>query len=151
MPVTHYLLAKGNTTYFEYKTGDAPKIVEDFRIGYSIENDAATEQENDEIDFGDSIDFGDDNVSTDTPSTNNGDFVKIENEDIGGEINWDIGSDSDVKPFLNVEDSNLTNVARGEDAHPILLIAEIRNKFINELIEVCFVWAELFFKFCSLD
>lgn len=88
-----------------------------------------------QIDFGDSIDFGDDNTSTDTPSTSNGDFVKLENEEIEGEINWDIGEEGgDVK-----DTSEDTRVARGEDAHSVLLNTEFRNKLINELIEVIII------------
>ena len=99
-----------------------------------------------QIDFGDSIDFGDDNTSTDTPSTSNGDFVKLDKDELSieNEINWDINDDTECcnqqqeiisssQPVL----LNDTKVAKDEDAQTVLLCSEYRNKFINELIEVC--------------
>ncbi|CAG2181856.1 unnamed protein product, partial [Oppiella nova] len=108
LPVLCYLLEKGNTTYFEYRTGVVPELIEEFKstVCFSDENVSrqASDVGNDNIDFGDGIDFGDDTASTETPSTGNGDFVHIEQDDLSQEqidygsegeaINWDITSAS---------------------------------------------------------
>lgn len=158
LPLLHYLLAKGNTTCFEYKTGTTPECVEEYKIGSLIDLNTANNNNNSEpsskvdtdedgggIDFGDDngIDFGDDNASTDTPSTSNGDFVKLDKDELAGEneINWDIGEETPECPqdAIKVDtqmSSSGARVARGEDAQSLLLCSQYRNRFINELIEV---------------
>jgi len=39
LPLLQYLLAKGNTTCFEYKTGVVPDIIEEYKLGSSIDLD----------------------------------------------------------------------------------------------------------------
>lgn len=39
MPLLQYLLAKGNTTCFEYKTGVVPDIVEEYKLGIAFNLD----------------------------------------------------------------------------------------------------------------
>lgn len=151
LPLLHYLLAKGNTTCFEYKTGTTPDSVEEYKLGSLIDfnstsnNEPSSKVEADEdgggIDFGDDngIDFGDDNASTDTPSTSNGDFVKLDKDELSveNEINWDIGDETEVKVDEQTSSSTSPLVARGDDAQSVLLCSQYRNRFINELIEVC--------------
>lgn len=45
LPILHYLLAKGNTTYYEYETGNVPERVEEFKLGFffGIEDNLASE------------------------------------------------------------------------------------------------------------
>lgn len=53
LPVLCYLLEKGNTTYFEFRTGIVPDVIEEFKstICYTDENRSS--------------DVGNDNVSDD--------------------------------------------------------------------------------------
>lgn len=47
LPILHYLLAKGNTTYFEYRTGTVPEVVENFKLGTVINaDDKSSDEEN---------------------------------------------------------------------------------------------------------
>ncbi|XP_054161592.1 CDK5 regulatory subunit-associated protein 3-like [Oppia nitens] len=146
LKVLCYLLERGNTTYFEYRTGIVPEVIEEFKstLCFSDDNGVNSDAGNDNIDFGDGIDFGDDTASTETPSTGNGDFVHIERDDLSSEqidfgsdgdgINWDItsGPNDEIKS----SDDNIGNVAKGEDAQSVLMNTNSRNDFINELIEI---------------
>lgn len=60
----------------------------------------------------------------------------MDTEEIESEINWDVG-EVEVPETKNDNDgNNETRVARGEDAHSVLLNTQFRNQFINELIEI---------------
>ncbi|XP_046913345.2 CDK5 regulatory subunit-associated protein 3 [Dermatophagoides farinae] len=144
LPNLHYLLAKGNTTWYEYRTGHIPDSIEEVKLGKSSliadnreENVIDFGNDNNEIDFGDQIDFGDDDQasSTDTPSTGNGDFVKLDKEDLNVEIDEPIKVIDD-EYSKHSEEQQLVKIAHGEDALSVLLHTEFRNKFINELIEI---------------
>ncbi|CAG2110065.1 unnamed protein product [Medioppia subpectinata] len=147
LPVLCYLLEKGNTTYFEYRTGVVPDVIEEFKstVCFSDENVSSADVGNDNIDFGDGIDLGDDTASIETPSTGNGDFVHIERDDLsqeqidygteGDAINWDITSATNGDEIKGC-DGPVGNIAKGEDAQTVLLNTTSRNELINELIEM---------------
>lgn len=76
LPLIRYLLEKGNTTYFEYVNGQAPEIVEEVPCLINEPVPVTSESDEDKIDFGEEIDFGDTHSSPE--NTTNGDFVHIE-------------------------------------------------------------------------
>ncbi|UYV67249.1 cdk5rap3 [Cordylochernes scorpioides] len=123
-----YIITRGNTTTYEWQTGEIPEVIENYRmdaINVEINENADTQTE-------DVIDFGDDNSS----STPNGDFVHVEKIDFGDgeivaeEINWDINSE-----YEKVEKQE-SKIACGEDALTILENGKLRCMLMNELSEL---------------
>jgi hypothetical protein len=54
LPVLCYLLEKGNTTYFEYRTGVVPELLEEFKSTVCFSDENVSRQ---------ASDVGNDNVS----------------------------------------------------------------------------------------
>lgn len=96
LTVLHHIIEKGNTTTYEWRTGDIPEIVEEPKIDIALPGDIHSDTD-DQIDFGDTgsaIDFGDD-----SSSSPNGDYVHIEKIDFGefeenSEIKWEMSDTS---------------------------------------------------------
>lgn len=147
LPLLNFIIEKGNTTTYEWKTGEAPEIVEETKSGITVQGMNQNDLD-DQIDFGDAgsgIDFGDD-----SSSTPNGDYVHVEKidfgegdteqicfeEDTSNDSRWEMMSDSsNVISEPPVQDEN-SKVARGEDALTLLDNQSTRNMFLNELFEL---------------
>jgi CDK5 regulatory subunit-associated protein 3 len=83
LPVTKHLVRSGNTTVYEYKYSEAPLKIEEPALPFKINDDDEDENlENNEIDFGQDIDFGDANE------------VNLE----VGDIDWGADDDASVDP-----------------------------------------------------
>ncbi|XP_074597600.1 CDK5 regulatory subunit-associated protein 3 isoform X2 [Brevipalpus obovatus] len=131
LPILSYLIKKGNTSYFEYKTG---KALEDDHSGgrKSSSND-------DQIDLIEIEDTG-----SSSHSNGNGDFVHIDKEDClpeeGGEIDWNIETVEEPSGESSPSDAigeKLMNKSRKEDYSLTLLEhLHMRDNFINELHEL---------------
>ncbi|GBM61360.1 CDK5 regulatory subunit-associated protein 3 [Araneus ventricosus] len=143
-----HIIEKGNTTTFEFRTGEPPEVVEVTTPVLPLDVDcASTEAADDQIDFGDLItnsESGDDRSS----SSPNGDFVHVDREeckpdnvdqiDFGdSEINWDISVETSGTAEFQVLDSGSGGkVAHGTDALSVLENESTRNSFYNDLLEL---------------
>ncbi|XP_068161661.1 CDK5 regulatory subunit-associated protein 3 [Antennarius striatus] len=137
LPLLTFVQKRGNTTYYEWRTGNVPTVIE--RPVVEEEPDAVT---NDMIDWGD---FG---KAADMQNVNDSITVKdgiewgislepnTENTGAGG-IDW---GDSEVAPIeIEIIDAGTDcpeGVARGEDALSILENSQSRSQFIDELMEL---------------
>ncbi|RWS07207.1 CDK5 regulatory subunit-associated protein 3-like protein [Dinothrombium tinctorium] len=137
LTLIEYLLQKGNTTFYEFRTGEEPEVIENYRIEDHALSDVDAGVDDNQIDFG-----VDDNESTGTNTTSNGngDFVHIQKSDLQDEngINWDTDSPAVDMSVIDVQTG--PKVAKGVDALTILQYNVTRNNFINELFELeCFL------------
>lgn len=159
LPIVRYVVAKGNTTVYEYAHGEAPLSVNEPPVELKLTIDVTTSGDNNdavrcdmfcfrfkhssarlicwlqinfgdgEIDFGDDIDFGENVVL-----------------DAGGDINWgdepvaadDIDFDISLEDSgIKVESSGLAGgVAKNDQALTILDSPSYREQFLDELFEV---------------
>lgn len=144
LPLVRYVLAKGNTTVYEFVNGEAPLSVEEppVEIKLSQSDVNAANAESNEIDFGDEdageIDFGDD---IDIGEENE---VQLE----AGEIDWgdDEGAANaqQIDFDISLEDSGIKvessgfagGVARNEEALSLLDSPSHRDQFLDELFEL---------------
>ncbi|GIY53621.1 hypothetical protein CDAR_58451 [Caerostris darwini] len=146
-----HIIEKGNTTTFEWRTGEPPEVVEVTTPVLPLDVDcASTEAAEDQIDFGDFVtnsESGDDRSS----SSPNGDFVHVDRDeckpdngdqiDFGdSDINWDISVETsgtnNTAPFQVLDDGEGGKVARGFDALSVLENESTRNSFYNDLLEL---------------
>ncbi|XP_072927917.1 CDK5 regulatory subunit-associated protein 3 [Hemitrygon akajei] len=130
VPLLKYIQTRGNTTVYEWRTGQAPTAVELPITNESAE--ARPAEDTDIIDWGESaasgaIDLG---ISVEE-SVEPGDQEK--GADV---IDW--GEDASSAIEISVVDSGKGDdgVARGNEALSILENTETRNQFVNELMEL---------------
>ncbi|KAM4623686.1 CDK5 regulatory subunit-associated protein 3 [Polymixia lowei] len=138
LPMLTFAQKRGNTTFYEWRTGKAPTVVER-PVVEEAPPDTVTEE---------TIDWGDLGSGTETQEVNFG--ITVEDgvdwgislepgsEDTGADgINW---GDSEAAPFeIEVVDGGTDcpeGVARGEDALTILENPQSRSQFIDELTEL---------------
>lgn len=138
LPLLKYVIQKGNTTFYEYKHGEAPTRVDIVEVAKSTagnSNSSEIELVDDEIDFGeDKIDFGEDKIDfgEDIPSSESSSgFVHLPNSD----------KTNDQTLTMEVIDSKATEnsddkIARGDEAKPVLAFRKSRNQFLNNLYEL---------------
>lgn len=136
LPVLTFVQRRGNTTFYEWRTGTVPTVVERPFV----------EEESTEIVTEDTIDWGNFGKSAGSPDTNPGMTVgdgidwgiSVESsaEDAGG-IDW---GDNGATPIeIEIVDTGTDcpeGVARGEDALTILENSTSRSQFIDELMEL---------------
>lgn len=136
LPMLTFVQNKGNTTFYEWRTGQVPTIVE-----RPIVEEAPLESVTD-----DAIDWGDFGASSDAQGLNHGIQVEegidwgisLESGDDGaGGIDW---GDSEPVPLeIEVVEAGTDcpeGVAKGEDALSILENPQSRSQFIDELMEL---------------
>lgn len=136
LPMLTFVQKKGNTTFYEWRTGQVPTTVE-----RPIVEEAPLETVAD-----DAIDWGDFGTSSDTQGLNHG--LEVEEgidwgisletgENNAGGIDW---GDSEPAPIeIEVVEAGTDcpkGVARGEDALSILENPQSRSQFIDELMEL---------------
>lgn len=143
LPLIKHIVKSGNTTVYEYKYSEAPVTIEEPPLPFKLDDD--DDHRNNEIDFGDSqdidfggtIDFGDDLA---------GNEIALE----AGEINW--GGDDDVAVVENqeidfsisLEESGIVveeagmlgGVAKDDEAFTILDSPHYRDVVLDELYEL---------------
>jgi hypothetical protein len=143
-PLLRYIISKGNTTYFEYARGFKPEQV----VAEKSATPESTNQE-DVIDFGDedgnTIDFGDTEVSSSTSngngsSTSDG-FVHVNDSDVESsrkasvdEI--DFGDDAPLDVSIETAVDPSDRIACGKDALTILENRKTRDLLFHELYEL---------------
>lgn len=138
LPMLTFVQKKGNTTFYEWRTGNVPTVIERPVVEEAPPEDLTE----------DSIDWGDFGKGTDTKDVSYGitvedgiDWgisVEPSSEDAGaGGIDW---GDSEAAPIeIEVIDAGTDcpeGVARGEDALTVLENAQSRSQFIDELMEL---------------
>lgn len=142
-----YIVENGNTTTYEWTYGEKPVALEP--PPSIIENDVETIKDDNIIDFGDGIDFGDNKVDFGNLDANI-DFGDVQIE--SGEIDWGNISNEANEPTFNegidfnisleesgivVEETGLDGgVAKGADAFTLLDNPRTRNQIIDELMEL---------------
>lgn len=134
LPLLTFAQKKGNATFYEWRTGKVPTVVER-PVVEEAPPDTATD---DTIDWGD---FGTDTQDATSGITVEGGIdwgisVEPSSEDAGG-IDW---GDSEAAPIeIEIVDAGTDcpdGVARGEDALSILENSQSRSQFIDELTEL---------------
>lgn len=134
LPMLTFVQKKGNTTFYEWRTGQVPTVVERPTV-----EEAPLETATD-----DTIDWGDFGTSSDTQGLNHGIQVEegidwgisLESGDTGG-IDWGDGEPAPIE--IEVVEAGTDcpeGVARGEDALSILENPQSRSQFIDELMEL---------------
>lgn len=147
LPILAHFIEKGNTTVYEWRTGQVPLQVERAAEAVLMFGD----EEQDEI-VNDEIDFGIEAIDVEDLNSGNLD------EGSGGDIDWgdfDVNKDNaydtlDVdtidfdmdalKNEISVEDTGVyvptDNIAKGDDAFNILELTETRNLLLNDLTKL---------------
>ncbi|KFB49189.1 AGAP009811-PA-like protein [Anopheles sinensis] len=140
LPLLRHVVAKGNTTVYEYVYGEPPLAVEEPTVKFQVQ-EPANEEDAGAIDFGDdgaAIDFGGENIDLDAP-------VELEVGDIdwgGAALEADAGNEIDFNVSLEEsgivveEDGNAGGVAKGTEAYTVLDAPKYRENFLNDLLEL---------------
>ncbi|XP_041830427.1 CDK5 regulatory subunit-associated protein 3 isoform X2 [Melanotaenia boesemani] len=138
LPMLTFAQKKGNATFYEWKTGKVPSVVE-----RPIVEEAPPEQVTE-----DTIDWGDFGKGTDSAGENAGITVEdgidwgislepTSEDTSAGSIDW---GDSETAPIeIEIVDAGTNcpeGVAKGEDALSILENSHSRSQFIDELMEL---------------
>ncbi|XP_067225574.1 CDK5 regulatory subunit-associated protein 3 isoform X2 [Chanodichthys erythropterus] len=138
LPMLRFVQSKGNTTLYEWKTGNVPTVVER-PVMEEAPPDVVTEE---------TIDWGDLGGGAGTEEVNFG--ISVEDgvdwgvslesgneETVAGDIDW---GESESAPLeievVDVGTDCPDGVARGEDALSLLENSQTRSQFINELMEL---------------
>lgn len=136
LPLLRFVQKKGNTTVYEWKTGNVPTVIER-PVMEEAPPDVVTEE---------TIDWGDINSGAGTEEVNFGITVEdgvdwgisLESgtEETGG-IDWGDTESSPVEiEVVDVGTDCPDGVARGEDALSLLENSQTRGQFIDELMEL---------------
>ncbi|KAA8581216.1 hypothetical protein FQN60_002797 [Etheostoma spectabile] len=138
LPMLTFAQTRGNTTFYEWRTGKVPTVIE-----RPVVEEAPTDMLTEDM-----IDWGDFGNSADAPGVNAGITVEDgidwgislepSSEDTGAAgIDW---GDSEAAPIeIEIVDAGTDcpeGVARGEDALTILENSQSRAQFIDELTEL---------------
>lgn len=140
LPLLRFVQKKGNTTVYERKTGNVPKVVER-PVMEEAPPDVVTEETIDWGDLGSGAGTGSEEVNFGISVEDGVDWgIGLESgteETSGGGINW---GDSESAPLeievVDVGTDCPDGVARGEDALSLLENSQTRSQFINELKEL---------------
>ncbi|XP_013413714.1 CDK5 regulatory subunit-associated protein 3 [Lingula anatina] len=130
LPLLGHVVDKGNSTVYEWRTGNKPDTVEEITFNYVVEDEEVIgEQEDVEIDWGDPV------LDTGGDSIDFGDDIAIEVSAEGSAIDWGAG---DVTVESSSEQEG--NTAKGPDAITVLDAPSTRNLFVDDLMELeCFL------------
>ncbi|XP_031556788.1 CDK5 regulatory subunit-associated protein 3-like [Actinia tenebrosa] len=158
LPLLRYLIEHGNTTVYQWRTGQVPTAIEsdetaEVEVEKSSEGEIdwgepsadstveGTESPSNGIDFGDTgdaIDWGGGGDSGDGTENGGIDWGDSGNDDSAG-IDWGdsgITVDESAVTEITVEDSGEGGIAKGKDALTILDNTETRNMFLDEMMEL---------------
>ncbi|KAL5009859.1 hypothetical protein ScPMuIL_012164 [Solemya velum] len=158
LPVLRFVISHGNCTTYEWRTGKKPEVVEEPKISIDVTDEQDPTENLDSIDWGDtgggdvdkvmdlgesSIDFGESGIDfgiSDITLETGGvqaedaiqdDFVIVEKVD---EIHW--GEAEDGAKIPDEVRREEEGVARGDDALSLLDNPQMRNLFIDDLLEL---------------
>lgn len=137
LPIIRHIIKSGNTTVYEYKYSEAPVSVEEPKLPFKIEDEDPQLDfgDNQEIDFGGGVDFGDENageIQLEVGEIDWGAGDVVENFD--QEINFDISLE---ESGIVVEDAGMNGgVARDDEAFTLLDSPNYRDSILDELYEL---------------
>lgn len=136
LPMLTFAQKKGNTTFYEWRTGKVPTVVE----RPAVEEAAPDAAADDTIDWGD-FGKGADTLSSGITVEDGIDWgISLEpnaEDAAGGGIDWGDGEPAPIQ--IEVVDAGTDcpdGVARGEDALSVLENSQSRSQFIDELMEL---------------
>nr|AFK11312.1 CDK5 regulatory subunit associated protein 3 [Callorhinchus milii] len=138
LPLLKHVQLKGNTTVYEWKTGQKPTAIE--RPGDAESSEPAPDASEETIDWGD---YG---ISVETAGQSEGndwDITVEESTELNGQqgsadaIDWvgDTAAPVEIEALESAVEG-VDGVARGSDALTVLENPENRCQFINELMEL---------------
>lgn len=145
IPLLSFVIKNGNTTTYEWIYKEKPLKVEEPPLDISVADE--DEGKNNEIDFGDNIDFG--GIDLESGGIDFGNDIKLET----GDIDWGTGDGIQIETIpaadeidfnISLEESGIEveggglegGVAKGNDALKLLDNPTTRTNFINDLLEV---------------
>ncbi|XP_029313002.1 CDK5 regulatory subunit-associated protein 3 isoform X2 [Cottoperca gobio] len=136
LPMLTFAQKRGNTTFYEWRTGNVPTVVER-PVVEEAPSDTVTEDMIDWGNFDNSADaLGVTSAITVEDGTDCGISLELSSEDTGaGGIDW---ADSEAAA-IEIVDAGADcpeGVARGEDALTVLENSQSRSQFIDELTEL---------------
>uniref|UniRef100_A0A7N9ANB7 CDK5 regulatory subunit associated protein 3 n=1 Tax=Mastacembelus armatus TaxID=205130 RepID=A0A7N9ANB7_9TELE len=131
LPMLTFVQKRGNTTFYEWRTGKVPTVVE-----RPVVEEAPPETVTEDM-----INWGDFGKGTDTQGITAEDGIdwgislepNSEDTDASG-IDW--GDNAAAPIEIEIVDAGPDGVARGEDALTILENSQSRSQFIDELMEL---------------
>ncbi|XP_057681170.1 CDK5 regulatory subunit-associated protein 3 isoform X2 [Corythoichthys intestinalis] len=134
LPMLTFAQKRGNATFYEWRTGNVPTVVERPQVEETPEEapvedtidwgDFGTQESSSEITVEDGIDWG---ISVEPSSEDGG----------SGTIDWGDGDPAPVEiEVVQASTDCLEGVARGDDALNLLENAKSRGQFIDELMEL---------------
>nr|DBA22368.1 TPA: hypothetical protein GDO54_013400 [Pyxicephalus adspersus] len=134
LPLICYVQKKGDTSVYEWRTGEVPETVE--RPEVKAE-DVTQHTVEGEIDWGDIV-LSTENVTLQTSEDIDWGIVSEPEAPGADGIVWDIGETTPAENISVVETGHDVppGVARGTDALTILENTETRNQFVDELMEL---------------
>ncbi|KAM4034025.1 CDK5 regulatory subunit-associated protein 3 [Anomaloglossus baeobatrachus] len=133
LPLIRYLQEHGDTTVYEWRTGEVPVTVE--RPEGKEDEDVSRCTEEGEIDWGN---LG---LTTETPSLQPSEEIDwgiVSGTEVADGIVWDTEETVPGEVITVLEDGHDVppGVARGSDALTVLENTETRNQFVDELMEL---------------
>lgn len=145
MPMLKYILENGNTTTYQWRTGQKPEVIEEAKVFIDTSEENEVGQVTDDIDWGDpgamtesAIDFGDEidfnmvDITVETGGTEEGD----QNPDSGVPGHDSDSNGIDWTDVVIVDKPDAEGVAKGEDAMSLLDNPMTRTLFIDDLMEL---------------
>lgn len=145
LPMLKYVMQNGNTTTYQWRTGEKPEVVEESKIFIDTTDEVDVVQVTDDIDWGDpgtmtdsAIDFGDEidfsmaDITVETGGTEEGDQNPAPTAGHESDSN---GIDWNEVVIVDKPDS-AEGVAKGEDAMSLLDNPRTRTLFIDDLMEL---------------
>ncbi|KAM3923940.1 CDK5 regulatory subunit-associated protein 3 [Leptodactylus fuscus] len=135
LPLIRYVQEHGDTTVYEWRTGEVPATVERPEIK-EVEESSTPAEEGD-------IDWGDLGLATETPALQaseeiNWGIVSETEATAADGIVWDVEESVPGEIITVLEDGHDVppGVARGSDALTVLENTDTRNQFVDELMEL---------------
>ncbi|XP_041029608.1 CDK5 regulatory subunit-associated protein 3 isoform X1 [Carcharodon carcharias] len=136
-PLLKHVQLKGNTTVYEWRTGQTPLAIERPVSMENVETQQPTEPAN-TIDWGDDTMAGIDQSGGIDWGITVGESTEMNGEEQGADvIDWGENASATVEiDVMESEAEGDDGVAKGNDALTILENTETRNQFVNELMEL---------------
>lgn len=136
LPLLRHVMQSGNTTVYEFLYSEAPLSIEEpkLKIVAVVEHNNHNHNNNEGIDFGEEIDFGDDQVDLVEGDIDWGEDES--NDEVGGQepIDFDVSLE---ESGIVVEGGGISGgVAREEEAFTVLDGIRYRDQFLDELHEL---------------
>lgn len=141
LPIIRHIIKSGNTTVYEYKYSEVPLQIKEPKLPFSLDDEDPQLDfgENQEIDFGGEVDFGDDLAAN--AGEVNLDVGEIDWGAGDGEVNFDnqdVNFDISLEESgIVVEDAGMTGgIAKDDEAFTLLDSPSYRDTILDEIYEL---------------